>query len=103
MITLTSGQTKAIQVKFTDANDNPITLPANANIVFDITGPAALQPDPGETQRPAETSRKMLVAGAVGTGTITATYNRNEPGSVSVTEQYTVLAGPIAKGVIVVL
>lgn len=101
MITLIAGQSKMIQAQFSDALNNPIPIPANADVMFTITGPATLSDDPGETQRSPETSRKILMApGAVGSGTITAVYN---PGAVTVNEPYIVNAGPITKGQIVVL
>lgn len=97
MITLAAGASQAIQNKFFDSMDNPIPVGPTVDVTWEATGPATLSPDPG-----GDNTKRMLVSsGAVGGGIITAYYYRNQPGSVQSTEPYTVIAGPISKGVIV--
>lgn len=97
-ISMVAGESKTLQVQFKDSFGNPVTPQQTDVIAWEVTGPATL----GATY-PSEATKRVLTSnGQVGSGTVKATLNPG-PGEKVASETFSVAAGPIATGVIVVI
>ena len=99
MINLVALGTKVLQAQFLDAANNPVAPGPSDTLTWEVTGPANLS----NTYPSDPVKRNLNSTGAVGTGEVKVTLNQGQPGAITLTEPYTVGAGPITHGQIIVI